>query len=37
MHDKHLEEHYKEKRWICSERSQVNKEGIDPDPAAGVA
>ena len=37
LHNKHLEEHYKEKRWICSERSKLTKEGEDPDPAAGVA
>ena len=37
LHNKHLEEHYKEKRWICSARSQLTKEGEDPDPAAGVA
>ena len=37
LHNKHLEEQYKEKRWICSERSQLTKEGEDPDPAAGVA
>ena len=36
LHNKHLEEHYKEKRWICSERSKLNKDGTDPDPAAGV-
>ena len=32
-----LEEHYKEKRWICSARSKLTKQGEDPDPAAGVA
>ena len=37
LHNKHLEEHYKEKRWICSERSKITKQGEDPDPAAGVA
>ena len=37
LHNKHLEEHYKEKRWICSARSKLTKEGEDPDPAAGVA
>ena len=37
LHNKHLEEQYKEKRWICSERSELTKEGEDPDPAAGVA
>ena len=35
--NKHLEEHYREKRWICSERSEVNKQGVDTDPAVGVA
>jgi len=37
LHNKHLEEHYKSKRWICSERSKLDEEGKDPDPAAGVA
>ena len=37
LHNKHLEEQYKEKRWICSERSKLTKQGEDPDPAAGVA
>ena len=37
LHNKQLEEHYKEKRWICSDRSELNDDGIDPDPAAGVA
>ena len=37
LHNKHLEGHYQEKRWICSERSKVNKQGVDEDPAAGVA
>ena len=36
LHNKHLEEHYKEKRWICSDRSKLNADGTDPDPAAGV-
>ena len=33
LHNKHLEEHYKEKRWICSERSKLTKQGEDPDPS----
>ena len=37
LHNKQLEEHYKCKRWICSERSEVDEQGYDPDPAAGVA
>ena len=37
LHNKHLEEQYKEKRWICSDRSKINKQGEDPDPASGVA
>ena len=37
LHNNHLEEHYKEKRWICSESSKKDKDGKDPDPAAGVA
>ena len=37
LHNKHLEEQYKEKRWMCSERSKITKQGEDPDPAAGVA
>ena len=37
LHNKHLEQHYESKRWICSERSKVDKQGVDPDPAAGVA
>ena len=37
LHNKHLEKHYEEKRWICSERSKKDEQGVDPDPAAGVA
>ena len=36
LHNKHLEEHCKEKRCICSERSKLTKQGEDPDPASGV-
>ena len=38
LHRKHRENQYEEKRWICSERSKKNKQGVDPDPdlAAGV-
>ena len=36
LHNKQLEDHYKEKRWICSERSII-EQGVDTDPAAGVA
>ena len=36
LHNKYLEEGYKEKRWICSDRSKLMKEGEDPDPVAGV-
>ena len=39
LHNKQLEEHYKHykgKGWICSDRSKSNKDGTDPDPAAGV-
>ena len=36
LHNRHLEEQYKEKRWICNERSKLIKQGEDPDPAAGV-
>ena len=36
LHNKHLEEHYKSRRWICSERSKLDEDGTDPDPAAGV-
>ena len=37
LHNKDLEEHYKSKRWMCSERSKLDEEGKDPDPAAGVS
>ena len=37
LHNKQLEEHYQGKRWICSDRSKLDKDGTDPDPAAGVA
>ena len=37
LHNKHLEERYKCKQWICSEKSEVDEKGNDPDPAAGVA
>ena len=37
LHNKHLEKHYQGRQWICSERSNLNKDGTDPDPAAGVA
>ena len=37
LHNKHLEKHYEEKRWICSERSKKDEQGVDPDPAEGVA
>ena len=37
LHNKHLEERYASKRWICSERSKKDEDGKDIDPAAGVA
>ena len=37
LHNKHLEEQYEEKGWICSEASKKDKQGVNPDPAAGVA
>ena len=37
LHNKHLEDRCKCKQWICSERSEVDEQGCDPDPAAGVA
>ena len=36
LHNKHLEEQYKEKRWICSQAAK-EKDGKSTDPAAGVA
>ena len=37
LHNKHLEERYISRQWICSERSKLDEEGNDTDPAAGVA
>ena len=37
LHNQHLEERYKGRTWICSERSKPDDQGYDPDPAAGVA
>ena len=36
LHNKHLEERYISRQWICSERSELDEEGNDTDPAAGV-
>ena len=36
IHNKQLKEHFQGKRWICSERSNLDEDGKDPDPAAGV-
>ena len=36
LHNKQLEDNYKYKRWIYSEQGEVDEQGYDPDPAAGV-
>ena len=36
LHNKHLEKQYEAKGWICSEASKKDKQGVNPDPAAGV-
>ena len=33
LHNKQLEEHYKEKRWIYSDRSELDDDGIDGMPS----
>ena len=37
LHNKHREQHYESKRWICSEQAKPDEQGVNPDPAAGVA
>ena len=37
LHNKHLEEIYEGRNWICSEQGESDEQGNDPDPAAGVA
>ena len=36
LHNKHLEKHYKGRQWTCSERSKLDEDDMDPDPAVGV-
>ena len=37
LHNQHLEERYKGRTWICSDRSPLDEQGKDLDPAAGVS
>ena len=37
LHNNQTNDNYKGRNWICSERSAVDEQGYDADPAAGVA